>query len=431
MRAAAVVTIVVCNLPVARADVTRCATGDATVSYSAQDLPEASADTGWFPSDSPAQLRITGTLVGETTVAMQLAPSACWGDAMTIAAAGVPGGGLLDSEYGAELQLFGQIHTSILGQSIDWEGQIPIPFIPSDLLMAGTTAFDPTLLPGAAQTSVAVTSNPTSPITVVSTDVIGDLIDIVGISGGLNLTVQGEITTRYQTTAIAIGDGSIEDASAAVTVASPAGGFDGALAVPISASGVVHYDPSLIFAVHFYVKILGISVVNFTLASVALPLPAIDREVTLAGAGAAFALPHLDPVPTGLGFASGTSQSLALHNAGGAPLTIAYASGPDGVQVTPVTIAPGEDGALAVTAASLDGLDGTTLVLATNDPDHPQLAIALDTGDDGTVGPQPVAHAGGCSTSGGGAGLWVVLAVLVRTRRAGARRRSRPGRAPS
>src|SRR5439155_11171479 len=131
------------------------------------DLPNVSGDTGWFPSGSPVQLRIAGRIAGTTMVAMSVSPTACWDPAMAITAPGEAKTGLLDSEYGAELTVLGKIHASVLGQSINWQGNIPLPdYIPTDLLMAGTTTFDPTALPGSSQPMVSVTSNPTSEIRV-------------------------------------------------------------------------------------------------------------------------------------------------------------------------------------------------------------------------------------------------------------------------
>jgi len=200
---------------VARAEVTRCSTIDADLAYSATDLQEMDGDTGWFPSGYDAQLRITGVVTGQTKVDMGLSPTGCWPDKMSLAAPGRAQTGLLDSEYGAQLHVYGQIHTSVLGYQIDWSGEIPIPFIPTDLLIAGTTAFDPTLLPGSEQPSVSVsdttsrvprdhepTSCPTSSRS-------------PGITGGLALYVQGQMSTTYATSTISFGKDAITAANAA------------------------------------------------------------------------------------------------------------------------------------------------------------------------------------------------------------------------
>src|SRR5262245_41712340 len=112
--------VLVASSGLAHADVNRCSTADADLSFAATDFQELDGDTGWFPGGEPAQLRITGRVTGQTTVDMGLSPTGCWPDHMSLAAPGRAQTGMLDSEYGAELHVFGQIHTSVLGISIDW-----------------------------------------------------------------------------------------------------------------------------------------------------------------------------------------------------------------------------------------------------------------------------------------------------------------------
>ena len=403
---------------VARADVTRCSSVDADVSYTATDLQEMDGDTGWFPSGYAAQLRITGIVTGQTRVAMGLSPTGCWPDRMSIAAPGRTQTGLLDSEYGAQLHVYGQIHTSVLGYQIDWSGEIPVPFVPTDLLIAGTTAFDPTLLPGSQQPSISV-SDTTSRVRVITTDVLSDIISITGISGGLALYVQGEMSTTYATTSIALGKDVIIASGGSITAETPAGGYGPTLPLSVSAAGTVTYAPGLIFDVAFDVRIFGITVVDYSLASITMPLPSIDRQVTLSGSDVALPLPHLSTTPSGLGFASGATQSLQLHNSGAGPLMIETTSAPAGVTAATTTIAAGADGTVTVTAASPGSIAGD-LVLATNDPNHASLAISLSPSSSGQTNDGDGEHAGsaGCAT-GRGAGALPLLAIagLVLRRR--------------
>jgi len=422
MRNALVAALLFSAASTARADVTRCAGGDAAVAYAVDDLPTQSGDTGWFPSGYVAQLRLTGEIVGKTTVAMGLAPTACWDHGMVVATPGEAKSGMLDVEYGAALHLLGQIHTSVLGQSIDWSGEIPIPVLPTDLELAGTTTFDPILLPDSTVKSASV-SDTTSPITVISTNILGNIIDITGISGGLYVTVQGAMTSTYTTTAVSIGDdGVITSATGVATVAAPAAGFGPMLAVAASATGNVHYAPSLVFAANFDVKILGIRVVNWQIASISMPLSAIDRPISLSGSGAQIGLPHIDILPQQLGFANGASQPLQLHNGGAAPLMIEVASAPSGVTAEAVTIAPGADGVVQVTAADPSSVGSAALVLSTNDPNNPSLTVALDPSSSGQSNTPPDGEpSGGCNASGGGSGLLLAgfaLVALVKRRRA-------------
>ena len=395
----------------ARADVNRCSGVDGQVTYSATDLPDMKADTGWFPDGYVAQLRIVGEAVGETNVAMGVHPTACWDDSMKLTVPGIAQAGFLDSEYGAALDVYGQIHTSVIGYQIDWDGKIPLPqFLPHDFLLAGSTAFDPLQL----GSSISVTSDPTSPVVVVSTDVLSDLISLGSISGGLDIAVQGQMTTSYTTTQVSVGGGEYAHDGDQVTVGKPGTGFGATLDTSLSMKGVVHYEPYVIFSVWFDVKIFGWRIVNFDLASVSLPLPTIDRQVALDGGKISIPLPHLDRIPTTLGFANGATQSLALHNSGAAPLEIAIAHAPDGVTAQSITIAPGADGTIQVVAPDPTMVTGT-LDVSTNDPNYGSLSVALDPAQSGEVTepatPDPE-QGGGCN-AGGGAGGAMILALLA------------------
>jgi hypothetical protein len=400
----------------ANADVVRCSTGDADVHYHSEAFSQLSGDTGWFPGSSPAQLRLTARLAGQTTVAMGLASTACWDGPMTARISGRAGAGMLDFAYGAELHLFGQIHTSVLGHAIDWSGEIPLP---TDYLVGHTTTFDPVLLPGATVDHVSG-SDTTSALTLLSSNVIGDLIDITGISGGLHLDAVGALTTSYRTTQVTLGASPITTADGAAVVTTPASGFGPAIELPAAASGVITYTPALTFNVGFNVKILGITVANWTLYSMTVPLPKIDDPVVLAGDQAHIPLPKA-PVLAGahVDFATGTTQTLAIHNAGEAPLMLEATHSSVGVTAALVTIAPGADGMLTLTAPA--NVATGEVVIATNDPAQPTvtLSVGRDIGGTGIPDDNAVEHSGcnvGGRQSGGVLGL-ALVAILRRRRR--------------
>jgi uncharacterized protein (TIGR03382 family) len=399
-----------------QADVTRCSGADADLQYQNTPLAPMMGDTGWVPSGSDAQVRLTGRVAGQTTVAMGLHPTACWDSGMQLAAPGRAGTGLLDFAYGGELHLFAQIHTSVLGQHFDWSGEIPVPILPTDLMLANTQMFDPALLPGSDVDHVSG-SDTTSPITVLSTNLIGQFIDIPGISGGLHVDVVGQMTTTYGTTMVSAG-GDIASAGAQAALAVPADGFAAALDVPVSADGIVDYAPSLIFNLGFNVKIIGITVANWTLASVTMPLPHIDDSITLAGAGAHISLPKAASLAGAqIDFSTASAQTLAIHSIGEAPLMIEATTLPPGITVTPVTVAGGADGALAFTAAD-SFTDTADVVLATNDPGQPAITIRVgkDIGGTMTGGDDQGVQHGGCNAVGS-AGIAGILLALIGLRR--------------
>ena len=212
-------------------------------------------------------------------------------------------------------------------------------------MLAGTTTFDPILLPDSTVKSASV-SDTTTPITVISSNVLGDLIDITGISGGLYVTVQGAMTSTYTTTAVTIGDdGAITSATGAAAIAAPE------RRLRPDARGRRERDRQrALRAVARIRRELRRQDPRHPASStgrsraISMPLSAIDRPISLTGSGAQIGLPHIDVLPQQLGFANGASQQLQLHNGGAAPLMIEVASAPSGVTAEAVTIAPGADG---------------------------------------------------------------------------------------
>jgi MYXO-CTERM domain-containing protein len=411
--------------PTASAAVNRCAHADVDLAFDGTAITQLTGDTGWFPSSFPVQLRLTGRVAGQTLVAMGLQPTACWTDGMRATVPGRAATGGLDVTYGAEVHLFVHIDTTVLGEHIFWEHEIPIPVLPQDLIIAGSTTFDPTLLPGSAQSSVQVFDT-TDPVHLLFTDVISDLISIVGISGGLHVDVVGSMTTTYETSRVIAGTAAIASAGDDVAIARPGDGFGASIDLPVRADGVVRYHPRLTFDVGVDLRIFGIRVVQYDLFDIPMDLPSIDQSITLAGDRARIPLPVLGDLGDGarIDFAGGELQQLTVRNRGEAALMIEAATPIAGVTVEPVTIQPGATGALRVTVAAGTITPGTTtmLALATNDPDHGTLPIALGIdvgGSDGGTDDAAASHAG-CSVAGNGASAWLAVGlalIAVRRRR--------------
>jgi len=383
----------------ARADVDaqRCSAGSAALAFQADDLgslSNLSGNTGWFPSGSPVQAEIASQLDATTGVAMTVLPVACWtaDGAMTLALQPVLGTGGLDVQYGASVDLYAQINTSVLGYSINWEGQIPVPYV-GNLQLGGSAAFDPLALPDSPSPVVSV-SGETNPITLLSTNLLSAIIDITGISGGLALEVQGAMTTTYWSNDVTVQPGataatSVMSASATVPVAGP---FGPSLPTTLVVDGTVEYAPSLVFSLAFKVSILGVTVANWQFAEVDVSLPSFDRQIQLTAPVVDIPLPQLGPVPSSLDDTA--SATLHLTNTGTLALDVEQVAGP---AFAPVTIPP--NGAVDVVVPASNAPD---LVLATNDPGHPTVTIALTAngGSDGSDGDGDGDHHGGCSAGG-------------------------------
>jgi MYXO-CTERM domain-containing protein len=398
----------------------RCAGADADLAFAGNDFVELSGDTGWFPSGFVAQLRLTARVAGHTNVTTGYRATACWEDKMQAGLAGNDGAGMLDVAYGAELALYGRIHTTVLGYDINWEGQIPIPWIPEDLLIAGAGTFTPRLDTG----GVYVSDN-TDPVTVLSTDVISQVISLGGISGGLYVSVQGDMTSTYRAKKVSFAGGTVDAVADLISIAQPTGGFHSTLSLPVSIDGSVKYQPRLTFAAGLDVKIFGIRVVDWQLASVPMTLPPMERAIKLTGAPATVLLPELDGIGDGarMDFESASTQFLHIKNTGEGKLQLAPVDVPPGVQIAAVTLEGKDEADLRVSVDDTALASGSkTLKFATNDPDRPEVSIELGMNVGGTdpgTPPEIAPEEGGCSAgSDHSAGmLFLVLALAFTTRR--------------
>ena len=399
-----------------------CSSSEVDLGWAGTDFAEISGDTGWFPNNFAAQLRLTGRVIGETAVASGAKADVCWTESMTGTMDARRNSGWLDVAYGAEMHLYAKVDTSILGNAIYWEGELPLPYIPGDLLLAGQTQFDPSL-GGQADAQV---SDATAPLTLLSTDLIGDLIGIFGISGGLRVTVTPSMVTSYRSNQLHLGDHTVQAATQAFSIPRPNVGFDTALELPMSLDGVITYRPTLTFNARFDVKILGYRVVDWNLFGIPMTLPSLDRPLTMTSETPAhFALPVLEGLGEGarMDFAASATQTLEIRNRGEKELTLSPSSLPTGISAAALVVPPGGRATLQVTAGDEALAEGSaTLRFASSDPDHAVVAIELGR-DVGGTDPGMIEEfsEGGCSTNGSAGWLLVGLGLAFATRRRQAR----------
>jgi MYXO-CTERM domain-containing protein len=414
-------------IPEASAEVNRCATADTDIAFNGNDFVNFNGDTGWFPSGSPGQLRLTARVAGKTEVSSGYTATGCWGDGMKATLAPKAGSGNFEVAYGAELALYGRFHVSVIGLSLNWEGRIDIPYIPDDLLIADKQAFTPRL----AATTASTLSDSTQPVNVISTNLLSQIVSLGGVSGGIYVSVKGSMTSTFKAAETTVLAQKIATTMDSATIAQPETGFHSTVAVPIEVKGVVRYAPKLTFATGLNIKLLGIQVLNWDIASLTMTLPALERTVAMAGPPASLELPEVDGLAEGarMDFSSGTTQVIHVKNTGGAELQLEPTDVPAGVTVSPLKIAAGAEGDLSVTASESAVAGGVVLTMATNDPDHPSMTIALDTtggtdggADDGVSDDDEGIPAGGCGCQSGRADGTLVLVfalglVLFRRRR--------------
>lgn len=411
--------VIVAGPSLAAAEVNRCATADTDVAYAGTDITELAGDTGWFPSGFVAQLRLTARVQGHTNVAAGYQARGCWDGDMEAGLAGRAESGYFDVAYGADVHLYGRIHTTILGYTYNWEGEIKLPYIPNDLMLEGTTVFNPRLDTGGVSVSDA-----TSPITLLSTDTLSNIISIAGISGGLRVTMTPSMTSTYRATKTSFNGSTVDAEADRIAIEQPGTGFHSTLQLPLAVDGKVRYAPTLTFAATFDVSILGYRVVDWHLGSVAMNLPALERSVKLEGEPAVLLLPEVDGIGIGarMDFSAAPVQSLRVKNLGEGTLELAPTLIPAGVIVDRLSIPGNGETELRVTLADTALESGSAqLILATNDPDRPSVTIELGKNVGGTDPGEPpvIGEDGGCSTgSGQRSGIMLLMmAVMISIRR--------------
>jgi MYXO-CTERM domain-containing protein len=189
--------------------------------------------------------------------------------------------------------------------------------------------------------------------------------------------------------------------------------------VAVQAEGLVRYEPALKFGAGFQVKIFGISVVDWTILTIPMALPALERTIKLTGDAARLPLPVLEGIGDGarMDFATGTVQTLRVRNLGEGILSIEPKTAPGGALISRLDIPPGGEDDLQVFVADPAAFANGPLdvTLATNDPDRGDVKLQLGREVGGTDAGTPPddGQPGGCSAGGGPAGLATMLAAVL------------------
>lgn len=148
-------------------------------------------DTGWIPNGSPVQVRFYVKLPAQTHVRMLGGLQATWPKSVSIVVPGARKTGVIDFDYGLEVGAKAKVSVSIFGQNIGWEGDIP--YLPNvDFHVQGKKGFDPwAWKPGATASGL------TPKLTLFQLPITDLIIPIPGVSGGIELDVQGELGVTY------------------------------------------------------------------------------------------------------------------------------------------------------------------------------------------------------------------------------------------
>ncbi|MCX4242755.1 hypothetical protein [Paraliomyxa miuraensis] len=226
-------------------------------------------DSGWFPMDSPVQLRFYAHAADSIEIEMLGSGIYDWG-AETIAFEGELMAGTFAIDVGLQLQASVRFD---LGAGLQWESDILGPY---DYAIISDALYTPYLLPGNPERPVVI-DDQTDGITVASVPIVPDIIIA---SGNLDIDVAADITASLEGVRIEAtteGDGAIVDAEWVPSPLTAPPGAD-----PLMVEGVMVADmqtaPVLIVRPHLVMSILG---VDYEIVGIDIPiaLPEIDERL--------------------------------------------------------------------------------------------------------------------------------------------------------
>lgn len=368
-------------------------------------------DTGWIPGGSPVQVRFYVKLPAYTHVGMQGSLQTTWPKSLELDAIGTRATGHLDFDYG--LQIGAKAKVKILG--FGWEGDIP--YFPNfDFHMKGNRLFDPWAWdPGTKA------SGYTPKLTLFQIPITDIIIPIPGLSGGIELDVQGELQVKYRTDKVVITPHKTPSKGATPPVTKPDATtqhpwVQGAWAeYKVHPEGTVTYIGTLHLVPALYVELLGKKLaiplgfdypISLTLDEqtwvfddqlVHVPLPDVRLPKDVTGESIPFG-----KVPTG----DQKIITLKFPNIGEAKAkaTAALDKKTDFTLLdSSATFGPGEEGSISVRFSPKGaGTKTAKLTLTTNDPDTPEIALTLS--GEGFFPDAPPAGNGGSGSGTGGSG---------------------------
>ncbi len=231
-------------------------------------------DSGWFPPDSPVQLRFYAHAADSVVIEMLGDGVYDW-DAEAIAFAGDPMGGRFALDVGLELQA--TVRFDVAG--LHWESDFLGPW---DYAVTSEAFYTPYLLPGNPERPVEI-DDQTDGVPVASVPIVPD---ILVASGNLDVTVAADVTARLEGLRIEASamdeqggmvDAAIVDAEGVASPLSPVPGAE-LLAVDGVLVAGLQTAPVLIVRPHLVMSILG---QDFEIFGIDIPIALPETDEAL------------------------------------------------------------------------------------------------------------------------------------------------------
>lgn len=338
-------------------------------------------DSGWVPSGSPLQLRLTFHLAGNTEIEMGGTPTTRWPPPLELIVPGRPGTGRFMIDYGLEIRAFFRFDVEVAGIRYTFEDEIDIPFIPEDLRFFDELMFDPFLLP---DSTGVMLSDRTDPFALVELDLAG-FVGIPGVGGGLRLDAEGELRADYRSTAIVVRDADPILMELGATEIGPdsVAGYGAAKDLFIHPEGVLGYEGSIIFSPTVFLDVVGVDF-DFPLAEIPIDIVELMNNVVFDDVMIHVPLPDIAVSPSEIDFGpvmagDSNTMSLRVENLGEAPLEVRFVPVSSFEPASRmITLPPSSFSSVEIEfSPAMEGPIDETLVLETNDPDSPMVMVRL------------------------------------------------------
>lgn len=390
------------------ADAEHCLTRPVDYTWQSANGLNVMLDTGWVPNNSPLQVRIYLAATGYASAKLAGDIGASWPSPITVGF-DPSGQGFVTVDYGFALTLQFRFHVTVLGQDIDWSGDIPIPGLPSDLRMNATQMIDDFVLVGATPRPVTL-ADATGNIRVLDVNVLGSIIPIPGLSGGIALDARASLEAQYVTDRVTVANGLpsviTSEGGFARRHAPPGGDYGPAIDIRSKPSGTIDQVFGVVLSPTIYLDIFGF---GFSQPVFELPIDVLDTTTTVAFNERTTHFPLADIADVedvdfgSVAFGTAGSASVGLTNEGEAELLVTIVSLPPGVtaETGEMLLGSGQTDTLALElSGNVLGEVSGEIVLATNDPDSPEVIVGVH-GNVHPTGSLPDGGADGAVEDGG------------------------------
>lgn len=340
-------------------------------------------DTGFVPSGSPFQIRAALNLGAASSASLYGDLIANSPPAVNLGLGAQPEGGLLEMDFGFEMGLQARIDALGIKETFS----IPIPYIPQDLRFFAYQHFYPFLL-GDEATPVTVTDD-IERFDLISINIVDYIAPGVGffVQGNIKIAASGRLSTNYRSVKISVDDVGdfVSDGQLLRLEPASSDGYGAGRDLHVQLVGDLTYNGRLLLFPAIEMKVVGIGVFDEALAEIPINLVNTGGELVFPKQTLRLGFPDIALSAIAVDFGevapgASTTRYLRIENRGEAELRWAFDdAGGSFAPLRPSGQLRGNASStltLVYTGAGL-GPETGMLTLFTNDPDTPEISVAV------------------------------------------------------